>query len=183
MKPPNFWTPDFGRRVFRRGDHGFGDHHHTHGRGFGRRMRSNRGDLKYAILAVLADGPRHGYDIMLELEQRRGLRPSPGSVYPALQFLEDGDFVTAAERDGKRTFTITDAGRKLLEERGPDASDDEDELAGIFSTFASGARALHDLKDLAKQTMRTGDPEVIKAVADVLVKARREIYALLAERT
>jgi len=146
-------------------------------------MRTGRGDLKYAILAVLQDGPRHGYDIMLEMEQRRGLRPSPGSIYPALQFLEDGDFVTGAERDGKRVYTITDAGRKLLEERGAGAAEDEENAAGIFGSFANGARALHDLKDLAKQVLRAGDPELIKQVAQILIKARREIYALLAERT
>ena len=146
-------------------------------------MRSGRGDLKYAILAILKDGPRHGYDIMLEMEQRRGMRPSPGSIYPALQFLEEGEYVTGAERDGKRVYTITDKGRTLLAERGAGATEDEESAAGIFGAFASGARALHDLKDLAKQVLRTGDPELIKGVVDILVKTRREIYALLAERT
>jgi DNA-binding PadR family transcriptional regulator len=146
-------------------------------------MRTGRGDLKYAILAVLQDGPRHGYDIMLEMEQRRGMRPSPGSIYPALQFLEEGEYVTGADRDGKRVYTITDKGRALLAERGAGATEDEASAAGVFGAFASGARALHDLKDLAKQVLRTGDPELIKAVVEILVKTRREIYALLAERT
>ncbi|MGB8266008.1 MAG: PadR family transcriptional regulator [Candidatus Velthaea sp.] len=176
-----FWESGFGRRAFR--GHGHGGPRHFQGHGFGERKRSGRGDLKYAILAVLLDGPRHGYDIMLEMEQRRGLRPSPGSIYPALQFLEDGDFVTGAERDGKRVYTITDAGRKLLEERDPADSDEDEAAAGIFGSFANGARALRDLRDLVKQTLRTGDPELVKQVADILVKARRDIYALLAERT
>jgi len=175
-----FWE-SFGGRGFRRGGPGgpgpFGRH------GFGERMRSGRGDLKYAILAILKDGPRHGYDIMLEMEQRRGMRPSPGSIYPALQFLEEGEYVTGAERDGKRVYTITDKGLQLLNERDASATDDEENAAGIFGSFATGARALHDLKDLAKQVLRTGDPELIKSVVEILVKTRREIYALLAERT
>jgi len=176
----HFWEA-FGGRGFRRG--GPGGFRHTHGHGFGERTRSGRGDLKYAILAVLKDGPRHGYDIMLEMEQRRGMRPSPGSIYPALQFLEEGEYVTGAERDGKRVYTITENGIGLLNERDASATDDEASTASIFGSFASGARALHDLKDLAKQVLRTGDPDLIKAVVDILVKTRREIYALLAERT
>jgi DNA-binding PadR family transcriptional regulator len=175
-----FWE-SIGGRGFRRG--GPGGSRHAHGHGFGERMRSGRGDLKYAILAILKDGPRHGYDIMLEMEQRRGMRPSPGSIYPALQFLEEGEYVTGAERDGKRVYTITENGLRLLSERDASATDDEERAAGTFGTFATGARALHDLKDLAKQVLRTGDPELIKAVVDILVKTRREIYALLAERT
>ena len=175
-----FWEA-FGGRGFRRG--GPGASRHSHGHGFGERMRSGRGDLKYAILAILKDGPRHGYDIMLEMEQRRGMRPSPGSIYPALQFLEEGEYVTGAERDGKRVYTITDKGLQLLNERDASATDDEESAAGIFGSFATGARALHDLKDLAKQVLRTGDPDLIKGVVDILVKTRREIYALLAERT
>jgi len=175
-----FWE-SFGGRGFRRG--GPGGSRHPHGHGFGERMRSGRGDLKYAILAMLKDGPRHGYDIMLEMEQRRGMRPSPGSIYPALQFLEEGEYVTGAERDGKRVYTITEKGLQLLTERDASATDDEASAAGIFGSFATGARALHDLKDLAKQVLRTGDPELIQAVVEILVKSRREIYALLAERT
>jgi DNA-binding PadR family transcriptional regulator len=175
-----FWEA-LGARGFRRG--GPGGFRHSHGHGGGERMRSGRGDLKYAILAILKDGPRHGYDIMGEMEQRRGMRPSPGSIYPALQFLEEGEYVTGVERDGKRVYTITEKGIALLNERDASATDDEESAAGIFGTFASGARALHDLKDLAKQVLRTGDPDLIKAVVDILVKTRREIYALLAERT
>ena len=56
--------------------------------------------MKFEILAVLTSGPRHGYDIMLEIEAKTGMRPSAGSIYPALQMLEDGDFVRGEERDG-----------------------------------------------------------------------------------
>src|SRR5919201_327869 len=71
------------------------------------------------ILTLLAEEPRNGYQIIQELAERSGgmWRPSPGSIYPALQQLEDEGLVRAEEREGKRVYTITDAGRKELEER------------------------------------------------------------------
>src|SRR5271170_839337 len=106
---------------FRHRHHGFEGHFGGPGRGGGRRGGwgggRGRGDLKYEILEALIEGPRHGYDIMLTIEQKRGLRPSPGSIYPALQMLEDGDFVRGTERDGKRTYEISDKGRELYAER------------------------------------------------------------------
>src|SRR5579859_1634908 len=75
-----------------------------------------RGDLKYIILDLLKDQPRHGYDIIRALEDRmRGYyRPSPGSVYPTLQMLEDLGYVTSSQQEGKKIYSITDEGRKYL---------------------------------------------------------------------
>ena len=75
--------------------------------------RARRGDVRIAVLALLAEGPMHGYQIITELESRSGgvWRPSPGSVYPTLQLLEDEDLVTSQEVGGKRVYSITDAGR------------------------------------------------------------------------
>jgi len=81
--------------------------------------RVKRGDMKFLLLEILKEGPRHGYDIINGLEgQFRGYRPSPGSVYPTLQMLEEGGYVTSEEVDGKKVYTITEVGLKLLEERG-----------------------------------------------------------------
>src|SRR6266545_6020465 len=81
--------------------------------------RARRGDVRTALLSLLADKPMHGYDLIRELEQRSGgaWRPSPGSIYPTLQLLEDEGLVTSQEQDGKRVYTINDAGRAELEER------------------------------------------------------------------
>ena len=80
--------------------------------------RMRRGDMKYLILDVLKDGPRHGYEVISELENRfRGYRPSPGSIYPTLQMLEEGGFVTGQEVEGKKVYTITESGLKFLAER------------------------------------------------------------------
>ncbi len=99
------------------GDMMFGRHHHYyHGR------RSNtfqKGDLKYVILGLLKDNPRHGYDIIRELEERsRGLyKPSPGVIYPTLQMLEEMGYATSSEQEGKKVYTITEAGKQFLQEK------------------------------------------------------------------
>ena len=87
-----------------------------HGRGWeghrrGGRMR--RGEIRTALLVVLAEAPGHGYEVMQRLEEKSGgvWRPSPGSVYPTLQLLEDEGLVRSTERDGKRFYELTDVGR------------------------------------------------------------------------
>src|SRR5207244_13329657 len=84
--------------------------------------RARRGDIRSAILALLAEEPRNGYQIMQELEQRsRGMwRPSPGAVYPALQQLEDEGLVTAESAGGGRVFSLTARGRTEATARAAD---------------------------------------------------------------
>src|SRR3954453_6514862 len=86
------------------------------GRGLGSRpdmRRMRRGDIRTAILAVLVEKPGHGYEIIQAVEERSGggWRPSAGSIYPTLQLLEDEGLVTSSERDGKRVYEVTEAGR------------------------------------------------------------------------
>src|SRR5215469_16189208 len=85
--------------------------------GFGH-ARFERGDLKLVILDLLKEKPRHGYDIIQELEKKfHGFySPSPGTVYPTLQLLEDEDYITSEQKNGKKVYTITQAGTKYLEE-------------------------------------------------------------------
>src|SRR5881296_2968175 len=88
-------------------------------RGGGRRRQwFESGDMKYVILKLVKDKPRHGYEVMKELEdQMHGCySPSPGTVYPTLQYLEDEGLVAAKDVEGKKVYEITDAGRKFLEE-------------------------------------------------------------------
>src|ERR687893_3158314 len=83
--------------------------------GFGppRGPRARRGDVRAAVLVLLAEEPRNGYQLMQEIEQRSDgvWRPSPGSVYPALQQLEDEGLVRIAEREGRKAYELTDEGR------------------------------------------------------------------------
>jgi DNA-binding PadR family transcriptional regulator len=78
-----------------------------------------RGDLKYALLDLLQERPKHGYEMIKELENRAGgfYTPSAGAVYPTLQLLEDRGWVTAETTEGKKVYAITDAGRQALKER------------------------------------------------------------------
>jgi DNA-binding PadR family transcriptional regulator len=166
---------------FRHGHHGFEGHF-----GFGRGGRRGfggrgRGDLKYEILEALLEGPRHGYDIMLTIERKRGLRPSPGSIYPALQMLEDGDFVRTFDREGKRTYEITDKGRELLSQREPEDEDMPWGNPAFYATVAEAMRQVHGIKDAAKQIARSGNIELYRKAIDVLDRARRELFDILAD--
>src|SRR3954468_21394566 len=104
-----------GRHGHRGGRHGFGPG--WGGPPFGRGPRARRGDVRAALLVLLAEEPRNGYGLMQEIEQRSGgvWRPSPGSVYPALQQLEDEGLVRAIDEGGRKAFTLTDEGTAHVE--------------------------------------------------------------------
>ena len=108
---PFFEPPIFrmARRFFGPGGPG--------GPGMGPRM-FGRGDLKYALLELLRERPKHGYEMIKDLEDRAGgfYTPSAGAVYPTLQLLEDRGWVTSESVEGKRVYTITDAGKQALVE-------------------------------------------------------------------
>src|SRR6476661_9381534 len=97
-----------------------------------RRGRMQRGDIRTALLAVLAEEPGHGYDVIQRLEEKTAgaWRPSPGSVYPTLQLLEDEGLVRSVERDGKRVYAISQAGRDEAARRVEEAGGTPWELAG-----------------------------------------------------
>ena len=110
-------------------DHGHGRHHGrdegdmSRGRGFGGRGGGGRifgpGDLRLMLLALIAEKPRHGYELIKEIEQKFGgaYSPSPGSIYPTLTLLEEMDHVRASTTEGARKlFEITDQGKAFLEE-------------------------------------------------------------------
>ncbi len=155
------------------------------GRGFAafgceppRPPRMRRGDIKYLLLEVLKEGPKHGYDIIGDLESRyEGYRASPGSVYPTLQLLEEGGFVTGQEVDGKKVFTITDAGLKLLEDRGPRPFEETPRRQNGVELWKS----LGKLAMAVTEGSRSADEEAIKKLAEILDKARRDVYSILAE--
>jgi DNA-binding PadR family transcriptional regulator len=149
----------------------------------GGRGRKRRGDVRIALLMLLAEEPRNGYGLMQTIEERSGgrWRPSPGSVYPALSQLEDEGFVRAVPQDGGRTFEITDAGRAHLAERG-------DAPAPWEAGDGAGANTFHELRSLvfgigkaAFQVAQVGDEQQWSQAAEVLAEARRSLYRILAE--
>ena len=162
---------------------------HGHGPGWGRgfgigigfdfpRVRARRGDVKYLLLEILKDGPKHGYEMMTELEGRfRGYRASAGSVYPTLQMLEEGGFVTSEQVDEKKVYTITEAGLKLLEERGESQPEETPGMKRSYEVW----RTLGKLSVAVSEGARGNDPEVVQKIEEILNKARKEVYTVLAE--
>jgi DNA-binding PadR family transcriptional regulator len=166
-----------------------------HRPGFGHGPRRGRmfekGDLKYVILDLLKDEPSHGYEVIRKLEERsRGFySPSPGSVYPTLQLLEDMEYVSATQRDGKKIYAITDQGRKFLDENRHSVEDIWGKFGGSWDPgVASELHEIrHDLMALGKlfgQQMREGrvDQEKLARIRSVISAATREIEDILRER-
>jgi DNA-binding PadR family transcriptional regulator len=148
------------------------------GWGGGRRMR--RGDIRKAILASLREEPAHGYEVMRRLENMSGglWRPSPGSVYPHLQMLEDEGLVQSTEVDGTRTFKLTEAG---VAEASKDAqlpwesdSEGDDQIRGL-------RQAVSQLMGAAKQLSGAGENAQVERGIAVIQKARKDLYQILAE--
>jgi DNA-binding PadR family transcriptional regulator len=150
----------------------------------GRGRKARRGDIRTAALLLLAEEPRNGYQIMQEVEERSDgvWRPSPGSVYPALQQLEDEGLIRSEESDGRKLFALTDAGRKVVAERGEDKSAPWEQMSGEVSDGAIElGRLMKELAYAFAQIMRTGSETQVGKARDVLASARRELYRILAD--
>jgi len=151
---------------------------------FGPARKARRGDIRTAALLLLAEEPRNGYQIMQEVEERsEGVwRPSPGSVYPALAQLEDEGLIRSEQIEGRKLFAITDQGRALIEERGPDASAPWEKMSGDVSDEAFEIKHLvRDVVYAFAQVMRTGSDSQIAKAREVLSGARRDMYRILAD--
>jgi DNA-binding PadR family transcriptional regulator len=151
-----------------------------------------RGDLKYVILELLKDQPRHGYDIIRALEDRmRGYyRPSPGSVYPTLQMLEDLGYVTSIQQEGKKVYTITDEGRRYLEEQQSTVDDIRSRISAGWDAAQRPevSDLMHEVQQLARALFRQGtrnlqDPERLKKLREIVARTRAEVETLDAQRT
>jgi DNA-binding PadR family transcriptional regulator len=121
---------------------------------------------------------------MQEIEQRSGglWRPSPGSVYPALAQLEDEGFVRVEEREGRRTYALTDAGRAHVEERGDDIVAPWDEMSdSVDDDVTSLFKELRQVGMAVVQVGQMGGTNQIAEARKLLANARRALYALLAE--
>jgi DNA-binding PadR family transcriptional regulator len=183
------------RRRQRHHDHEWGPWSHASMRADLREMvdtlRSSRravrrGNVRPLILKALTREPMHGYQVIQELEAESGgrWRPSAGSVYPTLQQLEDEGLVRSADVDGRRVYSLTDAGRKAAAEQ-PDLGPER------FGRDAFGPGADPDAPDIRKlaiqlagavmQVAKMGTPAAQREARDVLLQARRRMYRILAE--
>ena len=185
------------RSAHHRGRHGHGPSHGPRGEfgggpfgGFGpggggprgRGRRARRGDIRTAALLLLAEEPRNGYQIMQEVQERSGgiWSPSPGSVYPALQQLEDEGLIRTQEDEGRKLFAITDAGSALLAERGAERPAPWEQTGGAAGAHELG-RLVREVAGAFAQVMRSGSEAQIAKAATVLAGTRRELYRILAD--
>jgi DNA-binding PadR family transcriptional regulator len=151
---------------------------------FGRGRKARRGDIRTAALLLLAEEPRNGYQIMQEVEERsEGVwRPSPGSVYPALQQLEDEGLIRSEEIDGRKLYAITDDGRAQVESRSEQEPAPWDAMSGDVSDQAAElAKLAREVASAFAQVMRTGSEPQLRRAREVLVSARRELYRILGD--
>ncbi len=147
------------------------------------RGRRRRGDVRLAVLRLLAEEPRNGYQLMQTIEEQSEgqWRPSPGSMYPTLSQLEDEGLIHSSEVDGARRFEITDAGREALQERAgePDPWSPQPD-ADAHAMTELGPLVL-GIGKAVWQVASVGDESQRSRAAELLAETRRRLYGILAE--
>ena len=151
----------------------------------GRGPKARRGDVRTAILAVLSENAMNGYQIIQQIAERSGgvWKPSPGSIYPTLQQLEDEGLVRAETDGGRRTYTLTDEGRAYVAEHA-------EEVAAPWAAMseAAGSTGGEDIRPLIGQIATAmwqiasaGTPEQQRLGREALADLRRRLHLILAE--
>ncbi|WP_399938259.1 PadR family transcriptional regulator [Streptomyces sp. BBFR25] len=151
------------------------------GRG-GPRGRARRGDVRASILALLKDRPMHGYEMIQEIAERSGgaWKPSPGSVYPTLQLLEDEGLIASESEGGKKLFALTETGRTAAEE-GPEAPWEEASRGVDWEALNDVRQAGFGLMEAFGQVWKTGSKEQREKALAVIGDARKKLYLILAD--
>jgi len=171
--------PGFGRGFGGPGGFGPGS---RGGRRGGPGRRGRRGDVRAAILVLLAERPMHGYEIIQEVAERSQdlWKPSPGSVYPTLQLLVDEGLIVGTESEGsKKLFELTDAGKEAAEKV---ATPPWDEITdGADPAQLNLRAAVGQLFGAVAQSAHAATTEQQQRILDIVNNARREIYSILAE--
>ncbi|MGH3313866.1 MAG: PadR family transcriptional regulator [Streptomyces sp.] len=173
------------RRAFGAFGPPFGDGPPFGSRGRGRggpRGRARRGDVRASILALLKDRPMHGYEMIQEIAERSSgaWKPSPGSVYPTLQLLEDEGLISSASEGGKKLFSLTGTGRGEADD-GPDAPWEEAGRGVDWDAMNEVRKAGGALVGAFQQVWWTGTPEQRDKALGVVNDARKKLYLILAE--
>jgi DNA-binding PadR family transcriptional regulator len=143
--------------------------------------RVGKGEVRTAVLALLTEQPMHGYQIIREIEERSGgsWKPSAGSVYPTLQLLADEALITAEENNGRKIYSLTDAGRVVA---GAETSSPwESTQSAATNRHTALPKAGVELAQATAQLNRTGTPEQVQEAVAILDDARRRIYSILAQ--
>jgi DNA-binding PadR family transcriptional regulator len=144
--------------------------------------RMGRGDIRTAILAALATEPMHGYQIIQAIGARTGgmWKPSPGSIYPTLQLLEDEGLIEVQADGGRKSYRLTDAGRPEAETaaQNPAWSQIGDDTMSQVQDFRDAAVGI---MSALKQVGFSGTPEQRQKALEVLNETKRKLYAILAD--
>jgi DNA-binding PadR family transcriptional regulator len=160
------WPPFFGGPGFRRGP------------------RVRRGDVRAATLALLAEQPYNGYQIISEIMERSSgvWRPSPGSVYPALALLENDGMIVAEGRGGRRVFRLTEAGQAYVDAHPDEVDAPWDSVADTVTDDMMASRDLIGAVVMAfMQVAHGGTDDQVSQARQVLTEARRSLYRILAD--
>ncbi|WP_312109099.1 PadR family transcriptional regulator [Brevibacillus reuszeri] len=160
-----------------------GDSYYRHGGHGGRGKRFfGRGDVKYALLELLSTEPMHGYQMMKGLEEKTGglYSPSPGSIYPTLQMLEDRELVTSEDVGGKKTYSITEAGLVFLQERQTEEKREilkEQVPADLRERNLELQQELHELVETMKELQKKAenDPVQLSRLIFFVKKVRHKL--------
>ncbi|NHN57321.1 helix-turn-helix transcriptional regulator [Calidifontibacter sp. DB0510] len=139
--------------------------------------------MRDTILALLAEGPHNGYQIIAAIKDRTdGLwAPSAGSVYPALGLLEDEGLIAPTQVDGKKAFELTDTGREHVAERGEELKEPWTRVVSPNEGLSDARQQLGQLAMALHQVAAAGTPEQLTQVQQILDDARKAIYRVLAE--
>jgi DNA-binding PadR family transcriptional regulator len=146
------------------------------------RRRAPRGDVRTAVLRLLAEQPMHGYQLMQAIADRTGggWQPSPGAIYPTINQLEDEGLVTLVATAGRKLVTLTDAGRQHISTNAATWPDP-------FTAFPDPGdspnlrAALEQVTDAVRQVGRTGTDAQLEAAGRILAETRKALYLLLAD--
>jgi DNA-binding PadR family transcriptional regulator len=151
---------------------------------FGRGRKARRGDVRAAALVLLDEEPRNGYQLMQEIEERSdgAWRPSPGSVYPALQQLEDEGLIRSEEAEGRRLYHLTDAGRAYVAERPDDQPAPWETFTdSVSDQHGETAAVMRDVGMAFVQVLQAGSEAQVAEAGKVLAETRRSLYRILAD--
>jgi DNA-binding PadR family transcriptional regulator len=151
-------------------------------RGQRRGGRGSRPNVRPAVLALLLERPMHGYEMIQELESRTGgiWRPSPGSIYPTLQLLEDEGLIVPETSGGRKAYTLTDAGRAEAETaaQNPPWAQYTDDTMSQVQDFRDAAVGI---MSALRQVGFNGTPDQRAKALEVLSETKRKLYAILAD--
>lgn len=179
-RPDDGFMGDEAARPAREGREGQRGRRGRGGRGWGDEPPPvRRGEMKFILLSLLAERPKHGYELIKELESRFR-RLSPGSVYPTLQMLEEGGYLASEQVNDKRVYTITETGRELLAERNRQPDGGENLPPDRSPELSELRKSVTELNDVVILVARSGNVDHIDRVRNLIDQVKRDIYRTLA---